>query len=304
LEAHLSAIVSGDDYIALPREPQTWLIEGLCPVGGAMLLYGDPKVGKSFAALQLACNLATGTDWLGYSCPEPVAVVYVQLDTPRSLWADRVSSLRTSGWPTSQVLFADRETLDTWPFDVLNPNHFAKLTTELKSLRGISDEGEPYPIEAGAVIIDTIRESHSGDENDSTAMQAVIAHLTAAVKPAALILVSHAKKQNPEYGYDLMNDNRGSSYVVGRMDAIARFSHSSVRVSSRSMEEHSTKIERNDDGTWSLAQDTFKADAKMLLDLYPDKSIRELARLLKDKTSRGEEACRGTLRRLQAASQR
>jgi len=268
-----------------------------------MLLYGDPKVGKSYAALQLACNLATGTDWLGYNCPESVAVVYVQLDTPRSLWADRVTTLRANGWPTSQVMFADRETLDTWPFDILNPNHFAKLATELRTLKGFSDEGQPYPIEAGAVIIDTIRESHSGDENDSTAMQAVIAHLTAAVKPAALILVSHAKKQNPEYGYDLMNDNRGSSYVVGRMDAICRFSHTSIRCSSRSMEEHSTKIERNDDGTWSLAQDTFKSEAKMLLDLHPDKPLRELARILKEKSNRGEEACRGVLRRLQSSSQ-
>jgi RecA-family ATPase len=298
----LSAIVSGFDYIALPREPQTWLIEGLCPIGGSMLLYGDPKVGKSYAALQLACNLATGTDWLGYTCPEPVPVVYVQLDTPRSLWADRVETLRVSGWPIDQIHLTDRELLDTWPFDILNPVHFAKLTAELKSIKATSAEGEPYTVEPGAVIIDTIREAHSGDENDSTAMQAVIAHLSAAVKPAALILISHAKKQNPEHGYDLMNDNRGSSYVVGRMDAIARFSQTTVRCSSRSMEEHSTKIERNDDGTWTLAQDNFKNDAKMLLDLYPDKPLRELARILHDKTSRSEGACRGVLRRMKASA--
>lgn len=262
-----------------------------------MLIYGDPKVGKSFAALQLACSLATGADWLGYSIPEPTPVVYVQLDTPRSLWADRVESLKRSGHPVEQVHFADRETLETWPFDILQPTHFAKLTTALKSIRGVSEEGEYYPLEPGAVIIDTIREAHSGDENDSTAMQAVIAHLSAAVKPAALILISHAKKSNPDQGYDLMNDNRGSSYVVGRMDAITRFSHSSVRCSSRAMEEHSTKIERQDDGTWALATDPFKAEAKLLVDLYPNTPIRELSKLLAEKTSRSFDSCRAAIRR-------
>ena len=281
-----NAIVSGAEYLKLPRNPETWLIEGLLPVSGSMLLFGDPKVGKSFAALQLAERVTQGGEWLGFAVPRPSKVVYVQLDTPRGLWADRVQSLAELGHHVEDIHFADRETLETHPFDILNPEHFKLLQNSL------------LPIDPGVVIIDTLREAHSGDENDSTEMQDVIAHLEAAVKPAAMILVSHARKSNPEHGYDLMNDNRGSNYIVGRMDAICRFSNSSMRCTSRTMEEHSTKLERQEDGTWKLPSDSFGSLAKVIVTNNQGASVRELARLLHDNfPEHTETQCRAWIRR-------
>lgn len=250
-----------------------------------MLLYGDPKIGKSYAALQLACSLASGKEWLGFQVPQEVPTVYIQLDTPRTLWADRVEQLAKSGHPIATVHFADRETLGTFPFDILKPEHFKLLAQSLQA------------INPGAVIIDTLREAHSGDENDSTEMQDVVAHLDAAVKPAAMIFVSHSRKSNPDFGYDLMNDNRGSNYIVGRMDAICRFSHSSMRCTSRVMEEHSTKLERADDGTWNIAEDPFKSTAELTIQNNPGASVRELARILHSTSGKSESACRAWLRR-------
>jgi hypothetical protein len=271
--------------LALPREPETWLIEPLLPTAGSVLLYGDPKVGKSFAALQLASALAAGEDWLGFHIPASKTVSYIQLDTPRSLWASRVEALSGSLNGLAQLLLGDRESLQTWPFDILNPSHEALLSAIVR-------EHEP-----DVVIIDTLREAHSGDENDSTAMQAVIAHLTAAVKPAALILVSHSRKSNPEFGYDLMNDNRGSNYIVGRMDAICRMSHTTIRVSGRAIDEQSIQLERLDNGLWALANDPLAMDAEKLI-LAGGTSVREMARLLHDlHPAKSETACRAYLRR-------
>ncbi len=285
-----SPIVTGAEYLKLPRSPQTWLVEDILPVGGGLLLFGDAKVGKSYAALQLACCLTSGADWLGFHVPQATQVVYVQLDTPRTLWAARVESLQESGHPTEGVHQADRETLNTFPFDILRPEHFKILTEALA------------PIKPGVVIIDTLREFHSGDENDSTEMQEVIAHLDACVKPAAMILISHARKHNPESGYDLMNDNRGSNYIVGRMDAICRFSKQSMRCTSRTMEEHTVKLERQEDGTWNLASDPFLAMLEMTIQNNPSKSIREQAEILRVRTlssgpEKSFEACRSALMR-------
>lgn len=280
----MPAIVSGSDYLALPRAPETWLIQSLLPASGSMLLYGDPKVGKSYAALQLACCLASGDQWLGFSIPSKRRVVYVQLDTPRSLWAERIDKLRHDGLPTDLVYFADRDTLQTFPFDVLNPEHFKLLSSSLMAL------------EPDVVVVDTIREAHSADENDSTEMQSAIAHLEAAIHPAAMVLIAHARKPSAERGYDLMNDNRGSNYLVGRMDAIVRMSRSSLRASSRVLEEASLKLERLDNGTWKLADDGFDALARQLGD-QPGLTIREAARELASRTGRTEEACRSWLRR-------
>jgi len=277
-------IVTGAEYLALPRSPETWLIESLLPVGGGMLLFGDPKVGKSYAALQLAACIATGQDWLGFRVPQKTPVVYVQLDTPRALWADRVEALQKT-LPVSDVFYADRETLGTYPFDILNPEHFKLLAAALS------------PIKPGVVIMDTLRESHSGDENDSTEMQDVIAHLDACVKPAAMILISHARKSNPEFGYSLMNDNRGSNYIVGRMDAICRFSHQSMRLTSRTLEEHTIKLDRLDDGTWKQAVDDMAEAAQSIVLGNPGASVRELSRLLASSTSKSETSCRAYLRR-------
>lgn len=282
----MSKIVTGAEYLALPREPETFLIDPLLPVGGSMLLYGDPKIGKSYAALQLACNLATGSPWLGFHIPEAHPVVYVQLDTPRSLWASRVEDLAGSGHEVHAVHQADRETLGTFPFDILNDEHFGMFR---EAIAGVNP---------GAVVIDTVRECHSGDENDSTAMQQVVARLDAAIRPAAMILIAHARKSNAEQGYDLLNDSRGSNYIVGRMDAICRFSKSTMRLTSRTLEEQSLKLERIDDGTWELARDPWIATAEEMCMLHPDLSGRELARLLHqlDK-SHSEAACRNWIQR-------
>lgn len=156
-------IVSGTDYLSLPSAPETWLVEGLLPTGGSMLIYGDPKIGKSFAALQLACCMVSGVDWLGFNIPQPSNVVYVQLDTARTLWQARIQALANAGYPVEGVHFGDRETLGTFPFDILEPKHFAKLVTALQNVYVMSEEGEPVHVEPGAVIIDTLRESHSGD---------------------------------------------------------------------------------------------------------------------------------------------
>jgi RecA-family ATPase len=281
----LSHIVNGSDYLALPRAPECWLVEGLLPTSGSLLIYGDPKTGKSYAALQLLCCLTSGTEWLGFQVPQAVPAVYIQLDTPRTVWAGRVQELAEAGHPIEGVHFADRETLGTFPFNILNPEHFRLLSTSIADLN------------PGAVVIDTLRESHSGDENDSTEMQQVIAYLEAAVKPAALILVSHSRKPNPEAGLSLMNDNRGSNYVVGRMDGIVRFTKKSMQVSSRSLEEHNVELERVEEGTWALREGQYhQAIQNVLLDSSLT-SIRQKAKVLSERINKPEEACRGMVRR-------
>lgn len=295
----MSGIISGFDYLALPREDQTYLIDSLLPTGGSMVLYGDPKVGKSYAALQLACCLTSGTDWLGFRVPQSVPTAYVQLDTPRSLWARRVRALSESGHPVEGLYYGDRETLGCYPFNIRDPRHSFALVRALQGLEGESDSGERYPVEFGAVIIDTLREACTGaDENDATEMQEVIAHLTEAVKPAALILIHHAKKPSPEGGKSLINDVRGSGYVNGRMDCICRFTKKAMFVTSREIEEHSVDLHRQDDGTWIVAENRDALD-KMdaLINDESGDSLRIKAKALAKMLNKSEDSCRALLRR-------
>lgn len=250
-----------------------------------MLLYGDPKVGKSFAALQLAGALQAGSNWLGFATRKS-SVVYLQLDTPRNVWQARLFDLQKKGALVGNMPhMADRESLQTWPFDILKPDHLIMLREELQQLK------------PDLVIIDTLRESHSADENDSTEMQEAVAALVAATQPAAMCLISHSRKPSQDEGFSLMNDNRGSSYVVGRMDAIVRFTPKSARVSGRSIEEHSLDLERADSGFWEVRNGEVDVHiVSVLLDPAHD-SVRAASRALSARIDKSESACRGMLRR-------
>lgn len=282
----MPSILTGAEYLALPRE-ETWLLKHLIPTGGAMTIYGDPKTGKSYAAIQLALALAgVEAHWLEFPVVTAGNVVYVQLDTPRSLWASRLEDLQEAGQPIDQLHLADRETLDTWPFDILLPSHFELLQESLR------------PLEPTAVIIDTLREAHSADENDSTAMRNVVAALVAATQPAALILVSHSRKPSSDIPPDLMSDQRGSSYVVSRMDSICRLTKHRLYYSGRAIEEGALKINRLDNGLWEVDNSEWLAHLKAVLSDPALTSIRQRAVELSKRTGKGEEACRSALRRL------
>lgn len=282
----MPTILSGRDYLALPRSPETFLIEPLLPVGGALSIYGDPKVGKSYAAIQLALSISDGTPFLGFPVRSKGPVVYIQLDTPRSLWGQRLDALRETGLDIDSLHLADRETLGTWPFDILNPEHALLLRSSLE------------PLNPAAVIIDTLREAHSADENDATPMRNVMADLVAATQPAALITVSHSRKSSYEQGADLINDQRGSNYVVSRMDAIVRFSKKTMVYTGRAIEEGSLRLVRQDTGLWEPEANEVDAFiAELAAEGLP---VREMARRLSEKIGRREEASRSLIRRWRA----
>jgi RecA-family ATPase len=249
-----------------------------------MLLYGDPKVGKSYAALQLAEAISNGDHWLGFGT-NAGKVVYLQFDTPRNVWQERVSDLqKKSGAFVTPFYMGDRESLDSWPFDILNPVHYIRLRDALQA------------ISPALVIFDTLRESHSSDENDSTQMQEAVSALVACCQPAALCLISHARKPVQDQDFTLMGDNRGSSYVVGRMDAIVRFTKKSCRVAGRSIEEHSIDLERLDNGFWAESSEGDYHILSVVLDPQFT-SIKAAAESLSKRLNKPEEACRGVIRR-------
>lgn len=263
-----------DEYLRLPRSPETWLVKSLIPVQGAALLYGQEKSGKSAIAIQLAAAISGGaSEWMGFPICLTGPVLYLQLDNPRSTWADRFEKLTRHGLKYTRNLFlADRESFEHFPFDILQPLHveYLKLLVRMRQ-----------PV---AVFVDTLREVNSGDENDSTIGRNVIANLAAATEGSALIVVSHARKPQPDTDKDLMADHRGSSYITGRMDAIMRMAHNRLYYGGRSIEQGNMKLVRTvvEDGAIMFEPSPDEAEPmmlKLLLD-HTLPTVREKARAL------------------------
>lgn len=279
-----------DEYLKLPRNPETWLVKSLIPVSGAALLYGQEKSGKSAIAIQLAAALSGGaSDWMGFGIGLTGPVLYLQLDNPRSTWADRFEILSKNGLNYTRDLFlADRESVEHFPFDILQPLHIDYLRL-LCAMR--------KPI---AVFVDTLREVHSGDENESTTARNVIANLTGAIGDAALIIISHARKPQPDSDKDLMADHRGSSYITGRMDAIMRMAHNRLYYGGRSIEQGNIKLNRIEMDRAIMFEPAHDEATPLMDKLLLDPKVptmREKARILAKEISTTEEAAMSRLRR-------
>ena len=226
------------DYLKVPRGDQPWLLESLLPVGGKMLIYSQPKLGKSSIAIQLAHALSGGApDWMGFQVRTTGKVFYLQLDTPPSTWAERFKKLAAHGITLNDnIILADSATFGQYhfPFDILQPSHMEFLATVVK------------PFRPAVVIIDTLRKAHSGEENSSTAMAGVLNNFQQAIEPAALVLISHDKKPSPDGEKDILYDHRGSGGVVGEMDAIVRLTKTRLWYAGRDIEQDSIRITKQE----------------------------------------------------------
>lgn len=292
---HFPGFVKVDEYLALPRTKEVYLIKPLIPAGGSCLLYGAPKLGKSYLGIQVATALTgMAQEWLGFPVMLAGRVLYLQLDTPRSTWADRFAEMIGKGGLqyNDNLRLADRETFAKYPFDILQPGHVQYLFDLVR-------EHDPV-----AVVVDTIREAHSGDEDNSTVMRNVIANLVYATHPAALILISHSRKAQPDMDKSLMDDHRGSSYVSGRMDAILRLTRTRLYYTGRSIEEGDVRLERLDSGLWAPFLDDTKPMVEKVLHDTSLTSLRAKAKALAPLIFKSEEASMSLLRRTVAGVQK
>lgn len=205
----------GDDYVNLADDDEEYLLYPLLPTAGQMNFYGKPKTAKSFAAIGVAIAVSSGmTEWLGFPVQRHGNVLYVQLDTPRAEWKRRLRKAVKAGHDISKIAMLDLNIVP-YPFNIADPKHQAWLRQQVEAVKPI------------LVIIDTLREAHEGNENDSTDMKKAVAAIVSAAKGAAIIYVSHSRKDSAFNAMgaesDLMDAGRGSSYVSGRMDTIAKF---------------------------------------------------------------------------------
>ena len=269
-----------DEYLELPREPQPWVIEFLVPVGGMVNVFGKPKTGKSFIVLDWAKAVASGMKtWFGYRIQKPGPVAYLQIDTPREEWARRMEEVKRQAQQDEIPLWiADMWLVPQFPVNVLDADDptIEWLSSELERLQPVM------------VVIDTIREVHGGDEDNSTVMRNVLSALVGACRPAAIVLISHARKDQAGFGgdveEDMMDQARGSSYVAGRMDVIAKVTKKRLMFKGRASGQQSEVIVQDPDTGWiSLQRDNDDGSDAAIADIfamYPDASVHDAAQRL------------------------
>lgn len=177
-----------------------WLVKGIIPENGSVVVYGPPGVGKSFVALDMAMHVAAGMDWHGRKVNQTrVAVI-----CPESGGGGGVN--RLAAW--QQFYNAMPPVLHSSEvIDLLTNNNDA-----LYLIEALKDQG------FGLVIIDTLaRAMPGGDENTSKDMGAVCsrAEMIGNALGATVLVVHHT-------GKDAEKGARGSTVLLGAIDTEAK----------------------------------------------------------------------------------
>ena len=193
------------ELLEAPRP--TFLVQDFLPARGIALIAAPPKARKSWAAMQLAHSLATGSDWIGFSIPQARKVLYVQAELPDDVVAARF-----------EQMFGKDDSVENLQF-IRVPS--ADLTLE-EHLNGLMEQIEDFGAEV--VIIDPIANFWQGDENSASSVNLLFDKLAQIQdRGCGVVLIHHSRKTQ---GFERITPQhmRGSSVFFARPDAVMTIS--------------------------------------------------------------------------------
>ena len=133
---HTKSILSGEELFILPEQESEPIIDGILWKSDVMVLLAKEKVGKSIAAMQMACAITSGTPFLDqYDTCEPANVLYIQAEGARQ---DFIGRLRRMTDPQSGVKWHANRFFHMFPPSLAlnNTQEFIKLAEDITH-RGI-----------------------------------------------------------------------------------------------------------------------------------------------------------------------
>ena len=184
----------------------SWLLERLIPSGSLVVLYGPPKVGKSFLALDWALSMAEGCDWLGRATSsEPQPVVY--------LAGEGIGGLgkRLKAWEQHYGRQTDELPI-VFPNLVVNLFEANAVTQFLQELQKCQNA------HSALIIVDTLSKAMIGaDENSARDVNRGLASADAIRRETGgtVLLIHHTTKSDARV-------ERGSTALRGAADVMLR----------------------------------------------------------------------------------
>lgn len=193
--------ISPGDWLDRPIPPRRWVVDGLIPVGGVTLLYGDGALGKSLLAMQLQAACAIGTTWLGQvtmQCPSVGFYTEDDADEIHRRGADiyRHYGVALNDPSLQSVKYFDRVGLENNLIDFgkifdRDTGVTKNLWQETRLFRDIMDLA--IQRQARLVILDALADLYSGNENEKATVRYFMGQLRniASEIDGAVLLLAH-----------------------------------------------------------------------------------------------------------------
>jgi len=264
--------MSLDKTLELPVPPTPpFLVEGLVPADGRIMLISPAKKGKSTLALQLAACIGSGTPFLGREVT-PGRVLYIQFDNTFEMWRNLLQRGKDAGLQYENVFTIHPQHVpNMMQFDIRLPEWQAWLIDKLTC--------DPQ-----LVILDVFRKFHKADENQSDAMTAVNNVLGTLLKGRCALILHHSKKYSEDRDHSrpiAAHIGRGSTVIAADADGVWIIDKGCLEIESRLDEDVKIHLQRTKDGFWvttgGITPDETAQLAAFLV-AHPGVSDRELAK--------------------------
>jgi len=126
--------MQGMEELMSEQSDVDWLVEGVLPAAGRVLLYADSGVGKSFTALDIALHVAMGRPWQGHAVKQG-PVYYLAAENP-DMFYGRVQAWEkhhkgAAHWEKSNPGVKVPFWLDPSPLDLSAPGAMDALLAKL-----------------------------------------------------------------------------------------------------------------------------------------------------------------------------
>ena len=185
--------------------PPKWVIRNVAEEDSLICMFGPPKTGKSFVTIDMACCVATGTDWHEKKTKEGL-VLYLAAEGHRALSRRLLAWEQVNRTPlkNSKLHYSERgvQILDNLDAEMMRNEALALQDT--------------YKERPKMIIIDTVARSFGpGSENSTEDMNRFIANCDRYIREefrCAVMLVHHT-------GHNEGGRGRGSSVLPAALDA-------------------------------------------------------------------------------------
>ena len=175
-------LYSYDELIALDLPEPEYVVAGMFAKGNAVILNAREKSGKGFLMLDVAISIALGQPFLGREVKQG-PVIYLALEESLQTIRDRLRS-RAGGATGFPVYTAPLDGSHGESFQLDNPGSVQDLMTIVKKHR------------PAMIVIDTLREAHTGRENESDDMTDLIRpiRMVAHETNTCIVVTHHSSK--------------------------------------------------------------------------------------------------------------
>ncbi|HTM42492.1 MAG TPA: AAA family ATPase [Terriglobales bacterium] len=244
-EPEKKLLVPAPAFAADVPDQVNWMVNDVIERGANGFIVANPKIGKSWAAVDLAVSLALGCPWLEFAIPRPV----LEFAIPRPVKVALISREDNPGltaWRLRHLFngkaeVAQKADVGLWPERLAsnlyinsrrqspqlmldNAEQMAELTAALKRL------GTEF------AIFDVFNILHAADENDATDMRLVMQRLTQLqVDVGCSVGVIHHFSKGTD-GMSLTQRLRGSSAISGWCEWLVGLSMAEPNLKIRKME--------------------------------------------------------------------